>query len=52
MLSLVKEEAKSFSGSNLIFAEEVIEEARHIEVQILGDGQSVSYTHLTLPTKA
>ena len=40
VLSLVKEEAKSFSGSNLIFAEEVIEEARHIEVQILGDGQS------------
>ena len=40
VLSLVKEEAKSFSGSNLIFAEEVIEEARHIEVQILGDGHS------------
>ena len=40
VLSLVKQEAKSFSGSNLVFAEEVIEDARHIEVQILGDGQS------------
>ena len=40
VLSLVKKEAKSFSGSDFIFAEEVIEEARHIEVQILGDGHS------------
>ena len=40
VLSLVKQEAKSFSGSNLVFAEEVVEEARHIEVQILGDGKS------------
>ena len=40
VLSLVKQEAKSFSGSDLVFAEEVIEDARHIEVQILGDGQS------------
>ncbi len=40
VLSLVMQEAKSFSGSNLVFAEEVIEDARHIEVQILGDGQS------------
>mgnify|MGYP001438669402 FL=1 len=40
VLSLVKQEAESFSGSNLVFAEEVIEGARHIEVQILGDGHS------------
>ena len=37
--NVIKNEALSFSGSSCIFAEEYIENARHIEVQILGDGE-------------
>ncbi len=37
--NVIKNEAISFSGSSCIFAEEYIENARHIEVQILGDGE-------------
>ena len=39
ILSIVKKEAKAFSGLSHIFAEEFIDNARHIEVQIVGDGK-------------
>ena len=58
-------ESLSAFGSSEVFVEKFIEHARHIEIQLLGDKHGnlvhlyerdcsvpVSYTHLTLPTKA
>ncbi|WP_043301192.1 carboxyl transferase domain-containing protein [Pseudomonas sp. M47T1] len=41
--ALCQAEAQSAFGQNALYAERLIEQARHIEVQVIGDGQAVSH---------
>jgi acetyl-CoA carboxylase biotin carboxylase subunit len=55
MIEAARKEALAAFGNDSVYFEPLVQGARHIEVQVIGDGEGrilcpVSYTHLTLPT--